>query len=238
MATIIRRANVGEDIRSLGAPWQIAGITVDNPSGSWLLIPNIGNIPPYTMGWATSPVPTVMVIDVLFSESPSGSPSTLTGQPITVTISDDPVGESNGLPSGAQQSDSPIGAGIQFSGIVLVDTTPNTLLPVIDGTRIVPIRLTVSYNMSTLGGSLGPSILTPRGVSQIHGSEFDPATTLADTIFTLSISPEAPAFEYIFTAGYIMPSGTTLRIQVLPDPSIGQQIVAVALQYYRRAEVV
>lgn len=107
MATIVRRTPVGTDIQSFGGPWQIAGVTVDNPSGSWLSIPNVGTVPPFTMGWGSNPSPTIMAIDVLFVDSPSGTPSELIGDSVTVTISSVPVDDSSGFPSGASEFQQP-----------------------------------------------------------------------------------------------------------------------------------
>lgn len=88
----------------------IAGIRVDNPSGSWLRVTGIEQyVPPYTAGWTTPVVPNAASISVLFAASPSGTPSAEVGEPVTVTLYDISIGSSPGYPTGAQE--------IQQSGI-------------------------------------------------------------------------------------------------------------------------
>jgi hypothetical protein len=93
---------VGRDKLSWVLPgnYQIAGITVDNPSGSWLLIPQDNTyIPPYTSDFAHSFRPTLARVDVKFVTGPASQPSTLQGDRPFCQIWDTPVGESNGVTS-------------------------------------------------------------------------------------------------------------------------------------------
>lgn len=95
---------VGQSKRSwiLAGGYQIAGITVDNPSGSWLFIPQDGTfVPPYTLDFAHSFNPTLSRVDVLFQDGPSNQVSTIEGDPPLVRIYDRAVAEAAGVTSGA-----------------------------------------------------------------------------------------------------------------------------------------
>lgn len=97
----IGAAGTGAKAWVLPGAYQIAGIKVDNKSGSWLVLPDGAFIPPYTLGWGHSFQPTLASIDVLFSGGPAGQVSTNQGDDPVVVIYSDPVGESPGIPSGA-----------------------------------------------------------------------------------------------------------------------------------------
>lgn len=99
----VKTLQLGQNLESFAAgAFQIGGIIVDNPTGSWLYIPNIREyVQPYTQGWQRPISPTTATITVRFADSPSGSQSTLVGKPVTVTVSDEPVAASNGFPTGS-----------------------------------------------------------------------------------------------------------------------------------------
>jgi hypothetical protein len=66
--------------------YRINGVQVDNPSGSWLYLPECYSyIPPQTLGWATN-LASVKSLRVQFVNAPSGgAASVATGGPIVVT---------------------------------------------------------------------------------------------------------------------------------------------------------
>jgi hypothetical protein len=97
----IGAAGTGQKSWNLPGGFQIAGIRIDNPSGSWLVLPDGTFIPPYTLGFGHSFQPTISRLDVLFSVGPAGQVSTQQGDKPTVTIYSEPVGEAPGVPSGA-----------------------------------------------------------------------------------------------------------------------------------------
>lgn len=96
----IGAAGTGARAWVLQGGWQIAGIKIDNKSGSWIALPDGAFCPPYTIGWGHSFQPTLASIDVLFSTGPASQISTRQGDDPVVTIYSNPVGESPGIPSG------------------------------------------------------------------------------------------------------------------------------------------
>lgn len=101
MASDVRVTPVGTDIDywQPSGGWQIKGIRVDNPSGSWLSVaPFNRSIPPYTLNWYTSYNASVANVSVKFVDGPVGKLSTLVGNPVTVTIYNTEVGSSDGVP--------------------------------------------------------------------------------------------------------------------------------------------
>lgn len=96
----IGAAGTGAKSWVLPGSYQIAGIRIDNPSGSWLALPDGTFVPPYTLGFGHSFQPMLSRIDVLFSAGPAGQLSTQQGDKPTVVIYSEPVGEAPGVPSG------------------------------------------------------------------------------------------------------------------------------------------
>jgi len=97
---VIGAVGTGAKAWVLPSGHQIAGIKVDNKSGSWLLLPDGTFVPPYTISFGHSFQPELASIDVLFSNGPAGQVSTQQGDPPFVQIYSEPVGESQGIPSG------------------------------------------------------------------------------------------------------------------------------------------
>lgn len=81
---------VGTDIIGLTKGFPIGGISIDNPTLSWLsvnILPGGIYVPPLTLGWATPFSIPKDSIDVRFVASPFGSaPSSNIGEQISVTI--------------------------------------------------------------------------------------------------------------------------------------------------------
>lgn len=234
MATVLRRTPVGVDIRSFMGPWQIAGVTIDNPSGSWLSVPNVGSIPPYTMGWAASPTPTILTIDVLFVASPQGSPSENIGGPIQVTISDIPVAANPGEPSGAPPSGAPTLARIGVSCITVVAkeaafTPLDIIVSGVPGSAIIPTRLYISASTFITGVGFSfrelRSIVT---VDTVNGG-------LSSLLPHLSISPEAPTASADFPAGTRVDVGDDIFAAAYTQVGSGEQLITVSIMYYREA---
>jgi hypothetical protein len=96
----IGAAGTGARAWVLPGGYQIAGIKIDNKSGSWLLLPDGTFVPPYTISFGHSFQPELASIDVLFSDGPAGQVSTQQGDAPFVHIYSEPVGESSGIPSG------------------------------------------------------------------------------------------------------------------------------------------
>jgi hypothetical protein len=95
---------LGRDVidASMGNARYIAGITIDNPSGSFLFVTGINQyVPPYVLGWSFPVDPQQPQISIKFVDSPSGSKSNLVGTPPSYTLSDTPVPAFPGFPSGS-----------------------------------------------------------------------------------------------------------------------------------------
>lgn len=78
----------------------IRGISIDNPTGSWLLVQNsLDYIPPYTLGWSKTLEYSAPSLTVLAGNGPTGQVGTATGSNWTLTIDSDPVTDSLGSPA-------------------------------------------------------------------------------------------------------------------------------------------
>lgn len=150
MLSVIRTVPVGVDLQAFGTPGgqAVSGIIIDNPSGDWLLVQPGNNlfVPPYQMGWAHSFLPTTASVNVLATTfgaaralPPAGQVSTLQGDPYTVKLYDEPVGESNGvsvlppiIPT-QQSAVTTFGVTIPFNsiGIVLIPAVANKVIRVL-----------------------------------------------------------------------------------------------------------
>lgn len=113
----------GKKSWQLAGGFQIAGVTIDNPSGSWLWIPDDNTfIPPYRLGFAHTFAPTQRQISILFSNGPSGQVSTIAGDDPSASIYDRPVAESAGTQAGGGD---PFIAGFTPVHTALVQTSFN-----------------------------------------------------------------------------------------------------------------
>lgn len=229
MATVLRRTDVGVDIRAFGSSWQIAGVSVDNPSGSWLRIPNIGDIPPYVLGWSMPINPKAASIDVLFVASPSGTPSELVGNPVTVTISNMPLPANPGAPSGAVQAQSPVGAALQLAtlagpsaneaGSTTVLVTPGV------GKRIIPVQFVAS-----LIANGNPTPEPYFGVISIRVVSGTGVTLLP----LIAISPEAPESTKDFPIGTKLAVGDSVNVRGQTFAGGGRTEFGTSLLYYEQ----
>ena len=150
---ITRYSPVGTDLKSLVLGYQqIRGVIVDNPSGSWLYMPEItGYCPPYTKAWSIDVNPTVASISFLFRDGPAGQVSTLQGDPIQVTLFDTPVGNSPGIASGGGFIEA-------FTPVLLAETqlttsiggTTGVMLAAVTNKRYRVLTATLVYTEDTL----------------------------------------------------------------------------------------
>lgn len=81
------------------APWQVATLEVDNPSGRWLYVQPLGDyIAPYTIGVKRELRPTTIDIKIEFAEPPAGGGVNVDdGTQIAITLHDTWIGEDTGL---------------------------------------------------------------------------------------------------------------------------------------------
>jgi hypothetical protein len=211
---------VGQDLRdaSLGNSRFIQGIVIDNPSGSWLRVTGIEQyVPPYTVGWSYPVVPAAASLDVLFTDSPSGSPSELVGNPVTVNLYDELVPNHPGELSGALGNQEPgiapisvVEVGIITQGSVYTNLIAGALRQI-----IVPVQATFAYD----NGIDGPSVPVK--------AEFD------SSVFPMMwISPESPWTQCKPVQGYRLPTGAPLRYRFKLGGGGGGQSVNLRVEFY------
>jgi hypothetical protein len=95
-------ANPGENLEDVMLPNGnvMRGITIDNPSGTWLyVVSERAYVPPYTLGWATALQYSAASITVKSADGPSGQISTLQGDPWSLTLDEDETSASAGVPA-------------------------------------------------------------------------------------------------------------------------------------------
>jgi hypothetical protein len=91
---------------------RIRGVIVDNPSGSWVKLSGTGLgfepfIPPYTLAWSVSLLPSVLEIAASYVVGPTGQASSTAGAPLVVYLFEAQVPSSGGsafIDSQAEQS--------------------------------------------------------------------------------------------------------------------------------------
>lgn len=220
---------LGSDLvgATIAANTQIGGMQVDNPSGSWLHVEVVDQyVPPFTLGWQLILLPTQLAVTIRFTNSPSGTPSKLTGSPVVVTLSDMPLGQSQGFPSGAAQSESPIGAFL-FSGsaVFTARETASAELPIVTpvpGNRIVPLRVMVrGYFDSVFPGK---ELRTPVYVS----------LSFSSLALPFMISPETPFVTMAMPQGFQMNVNDSVTCWAVTTPGGGDQDVEITVLYYEQ----
>lgn len=218
---------LGQDLVSAtGNNWQIAGIAIDNPSGSWLLVEGINQtVPPYVKGWTYPVTPSQLNISVRFVDSPSGSLSQLVGGQPHVILYDQPVPISAGFPSGAGARVTIVPRFKTIAGLVVTNGPPGTTILTATGVDIV-IRV--------LGVSYGLVAIPPAAINGSCG------ITWGDTgpgLFWLqTISPEMPSVESRIEDGaWILPNGTSLIATGVYENGGAIQRIYAQVQYYELA---
>lgn len=213
--TIIPVGAVGTGKKSWNIPNsnQIAGLLLDNPSGSWLFIPQDRTyIPPYTMGFQHSFSPTFARVDILFSNGPSGQVSTQQGDPVRATIYDVKIGDSPGTPSQG-------GAFIeQFTPVLTISDQP--VVPVSTGVtnNIIPATPNKRIRLLTCISTLDPFFSNPpvpydTGISIRF---FESVTGLNDRIL-VRLNPDHPVDPQVFANGLDCTIGAGLQYTAFPD---------------------
>jgi hypothetical protein len=240
MAERIYRSPVGTNLDGItGIGWHIAGIQIDNPSGSWLFVTAIDQyVPPYRVGWKYPVSPQASSLSVRFVDSPSGSVSELVGDPITVTVYDVPIPTDHGNTSGAggRVSIEPANL-IRRVNFVAIEagSAPISLNAALVGFRIVPVRFTV---FALLGGvPLDPldagvyAIRTPLFVQWQGG-------TGAQILVNQGLSPAKPSDTLDVTPkafSGLLAAGEEIVVWGATANGGGAQELISQLQYYHEA---
>jgi hypothetical protein len=147
----------GTDLVAISLPaGQIRGITVDNPTGSWLhLYPTYDYIPPYTINWARELPGDSVSLTLRFEDGPNGQQSSLEGGPIMVMLDSDPVAPSPGVDQGQAYRPITTSEIITATNSVFVDWL--TQIPVITSAtvgnrvlRVYQVRLAFTWTQSAI----------------------------------------------------------------------------------------
>lgn len=229
-----RQTSVGVDLVSWNPGFQIAGIEVNNPSGSWLLLSGINQyIPPYRAGWKFSLSPAQAAIDLSFVDSPSGSLSVLAGPDVVVTLYDEQIGTSEGVTTGAGSKVSTIPPLLHAIAPSIGTGAASTLISMLANPtqKIVVRRLEIVPDLTAGLASQQPfrSIVTVR-FEQSGGGVGTPQWHLA-------ISPESPFSEASFEDGaFVLDAGTDLDITGFAEQGSAKAYYIAMAQYYLENE--
>lgn len=230
----------GPNLTLPAGPKQIAGVTVDNPSGSWLRISPVEDyVPPYTMGWARTLSPASLSVNVRWTDSPSGTPSSQIGYPAIVTVYDTPIPYSDGAASGAQEIQQPRIGNIQqflayrtitedFADIAINFPAPSVIQRVaLLRSRIVPGEVSTDNN----GDADGVRDLRARAwiVTRNAGGVdlFPPAV----------ITPEAPDSGWLPPTSAVLAVGEVPLVSAVVSQGGGAANVVIFFEYYLVTEV-
>lgn len=202
----------GVDLLGLMPGFQVAGIGIDNPSGSWLLVAPLNQfVPPYTMAWASPIDPPNITVEVSYpATGPGGLLSTNAGAPAVVTLYGYSVAASGGYPYiGSQQPPQLIVSGF-------ASYAPATILACPAGQRI---RLyTITLDVSAI---IAPYLTTGAQFATLEpltgGVGFGAGTAL--TQFAGAMEPVPPV--YLATVSYLPfgldgPVGANLNGKITP----------------------
>lgn len=212
---VITIGAVGTGKRSwvLPSDFQVAGVTIDNPSGSWLWIPQDNTfIAPYTLGFAHSFHPTLSRVDILFANGPAGQISTQQGDKPTATIYDKPVADSAGQTSSEGSSFVE-----QFTPVLV--STAQVIVPYSTGVSTVILAAIANkrYRVLTSEVMLNPFSGNPpiNYDSPINYAFLQDAGLIA--MILGRVSPEHPSDVRQFPGGMDFPVGGAIRFQAFDD---------------------
>jgi hypothetical protein len=215
---------VGTGRRSWNLPgsYQIAGLTIDNPSGSWLFIPADRTfIPPYVLGFAHSFAPTLASIDILFANGPAGEVSTQKGDPPVAIIYDKPVAESAGVVSSTGASFitgfTPVQAISTVNSVSVSIGLSATLVAAIANRRFRLLTVSaraISNNWDSGIVGPGPVIVGDVGVDYLIADSF----TISQVSLSGRIDRRNPSEFKGFSSGIDFPVGNPIVLVATTDP--------------------
>lgn len=237
----IYRMALGTDLESATIPaYQIAGIVIDNPSGSWLRVSGVEKyVPPYTNQWSYPCSPKLASVSVRFVDSPSGSQSVLVGLPPIVTLYNVGVPAYAGTPSGAgaRVATTPLYESAFF--VLFVNTTVSyTVLTPPVGENWIIRRLALSRTF--LDAPATPLLIAVTAFWEVVPP---PAAPYQPFSWYQSITPENMYITDQFEDGAaIVMSGSTLQVSAFDEvassgggepPYVVGENVTVECQFYR-----
>jgi hypothetical protein len=172
---------VGLASKSLPNGTPIKGITIDNPSGSWLYIVSERQfVPPYTIGWSMPCSYEQSSVTVNAGQSPAGQVSTTQGDPWTLILDSEPVNADTGGPTKA-----------------FIDQFTPTLYAAV-GPQVIQ-KSVVNFNVLDIAAIPGKRIRV-LGWSAIVGPDNDPNTDIV-SLTKLVLFDSLTAVDYIELGG-------------------------------------
>jgi len=212
---------------TLPANRQIRGVSIDNPSGSWLLVTTTGDtVPPYTLGWSRFLNPPALTVGIRFINSPTGTLSNpiLDGGPIVVTLDTNPQPNSTGYASGAAA---------QNPNIPAMEWTWGSLTTVgglAQGFSIVPLLADRRSVLVHADVRIYTGMVPSYGIVNI---DFVTSPVILE-LHRVTLSPSSPARTDYFTPGLIT-SGYDNRINIgiVHETALPPMEVGWVLGYYR-----
>ena len=223
---------VGTDIIGFSKAYPIGGVSIDNPTNSWLSVNTLPGgvfVPPLVLGWATPLAAPKASIDVRFVESPFGSPAVgLFGSPISVTIYEASV---DGGPVISAS------AGISLRDFFGVQTT----VVVLDVTETMQTTLFVpangNYRILPFSIKLDPGFVSGPNLQLRSQCMIDVFGTIGGLVIgRLAISPESPSAETtnlaVIEQDITVNEGLNIRYQL--EPGGGLSRVSAQITWYQQ----
>lgn len=164
---------VGSDLVSATMQLPINGIVIDNPSGGWLYVVEADDYcPPYTLQWSRDLQYRASAITVRYGKSPAGQISTRQGDPYTVTLDSEFVGNSSGVAQQFIENFTPVltavranlTVGVLSGGIVpgFIAAVTNKRIRILTATASLdPADVSESPTIVSLDDSLGSGYSIP-----------------------------------------------------------------------------
>lgn len=152
---------VGTDLVSATLQVPINSIIIDNPSGGWLYVVEANDFcPPYTIQWTRDLEYRATAITVRFGQSPANQVSTTQGDPYTVTLNSEFIGNSQGSAQQFIENFTPVLTAVRANLTVGVLTGGIVagFIPAVANKRLRILTATTSFDPAVVGES--PTIVS------------------------------------------------------------------------------
>lgn len=207
----IGAVGTGKQSWNLPGGYRIASIRIDNPSGSWLKIPQDDTfIPPYTVGYVHNFPTTLASLDVLFSNGPAGQVSTRQGDTLTLEIDSSNSAENLGVTTFIQNF-TPLVVGTLALSVPYTNGASGVVLAAVANKR---------YRIHTIDVTLGgfyavppPQIAYDSGIHYFFFASVTATTLLVGRLNGVT----HPSFQHIFSEGLDLPVSNGLSITAVDD---------------------
>lgn len=205
---------------------QIRGVQVDNPSGSWLYLPEIQEyVPPYVLGWARNIRNAVLKLSFKFVDGPSGQLSTRAGGLPLADIYDTNIPDSEGVPFQSRQDQPEINS--TQNSVDMSAATGNVTTNLLGGSLTSRLRV---FGMWVRNASIDVAAQRLNEYVDIyfHENPFVPAKMLG--LFELSPNKQADG-HYIAQGAIDLALGNEIRIQWVGVADVDRNNMAYHIVY-------